>query len=126
LEYNNNMSQMQTTATGLYLTEPEQGAREVKVSADVLYNATSDDIRDSFFLTDSVVEVVINFVNGEIADDDVPYSLSFTIHFAQVEDASPTISGADIIKYTLSMRATEGSGQEPVKAELVNLRSTAY
>lgn len=125
-EYNNNMSQMQTTATGLYLTEPEQGAREVKVSADVLYNATSDGIRDSFFLTDSVVEVVINFVNGEIADDDVPYSLTFTIPFAQVEDASPNISGADVIKYTLSMRATEGAGQEPVKAELVNLRSTAY
>jgi len=125
-EYNNNLSQLQTTATGLYLTAPEQGARDVKISADVLYNSTSDSIRDSYFLTDAVVEVVINFVNGEIADDDVPYSLSFTIPFAQVEDASPTISGADIIKYTLSMRATEGSGQEPVKAELVNLRSTAY
>ncbi len=125
-DYTNNQdSGLQTTSTGVYYREPEVGARDIKADVEVIYDTNSDDIRDDFFITDAVAQLVINFVSGQEVEAGYPYSLKITMPYCQVEDASPTVSGADMLKYNLQLKATEGV-LEPITIELVNGLATEY
>lgn len=123
-DLNNNLDSIQTSKSGLFVREPNPGAREIKIDIDTFYDSDSDDIINAINSSDEAVAVEINFVSEEEAETGYNYGLKFVVPLAQIEPVTPNLASADDIKMTISCKAVDAV--DPVKCVLTNLKATAY
>lgn len=124
---NNNLDDgAQTLGSGYYGTEAEPQARDVTISLDCLYNATSETIREQKYKTENKVAVVLNFESpSEIASGE-HYTLAIKMPLVVINEADPVISGKEKITLTLGGKATESKATEAVTIELVDSIEDKY
>ncbi|MHA1661870.1 MAG: phage tail tube protein [Candidatus Thorarchaeota archaeon] len=126
LTYANNLeSDTWTMGSGIYLNEIEPQARDITLSLDVLYSATTNATRDAKYKADSTVALVLTFTSEEEAETDHPYELTISVPVGYITQASPNISGPERIKQTLEVTATEGAS-EAITITLTDAQSTDY
>lgn len=127
LNYSNALdSSTQTTSTGLYYKEPQVGTREIKSDVELLYTKDSEKFREEFYKSDKTVKIVLEFISDEIIEDDVHYSLKFTIPCNQVEDASANFGDQSTIKQSMTFSALENGIDELITVELINGYADKY
>lgn len=121
-DYNNNLdNSVFTTDTGLYCKEMECGTREVTAQFEALYTTNTEAIRNNKFKTDALVSIQIEF------KDDNNNVLTFKIPNAQItEMATPTATGAETMKTSLTVSAVDNLTDDYVVIELSNDKSDAY
>lgn len=125
--YKNNLEKdLFTMSTGLYQAEPQPQAREITATVDVLYSAATNTTRGTYFKTGTKVSLVVVFESSELVDAVNYNKLTIDMPNCYITDASPVVAGPERIKQTLTVRATEQGGLEPVTVTLVNSRSTVY
>ena len=125
--YNNNLiNNLQTTGTGLYFYEPEVGTREITAELEVLFNASSINFRNSYYLTDNDLSLELEFTSEENIEPGYPYKLTITIPHMQVNETNPTIGGGDVVKQTIALKAIEVGSDELITIDLINSKQTAY
>lgn len=125
--YNNNLiNNIQTTETGLYFYEPEVGTREITAELEVLFNTSSINFRNSYYLTDDDLALVLEFTSEEEIESGFPYKLTITIPHMQVQETNPNVSGADVIKQTITLKAIEVGSDELITIDLENAKQTEY
>lgn len=125
--YKNNLEKdLFTMSTGLYAAEPQPQAREITVDVEVLYSASTDSTRSTYFKTGTACSMIVTFTSTEKVDNAVYYSLKLDMPNCYITDASPNVGGPERIKQTLVVKATEQGGKQAATATLVNARSTKY
>lgn len=119
-EYNNNVSSLQTTSTGLYFTQPQPGQRELTSDIELVYGTNSETLRNSYWLTDDSFSLRLEFT------DESSNALILTIPAVQATAFDePTMSGTDTLKQSFTVKAID-SASKLVTALLQNDRTTAY
>jgi hypothetical protein len=119
-EHKNNTKSAQTTSTGLYFSQPQQGTREITSEIEIVYSSATEALRGNWWKKDNTFAFRLNF-----ADDD-GNTLSLEILAAQVTACDPpAMSGTDELKQSVSVQAVAGDS-EPVTAVLTNDKAEAY
>jgi len=125
--YSNNLeSDLQTLGTGAYQAEIEPQAREITMSLDVLDSTDLDTLRASKFLSGSTADVVLTFTSDATIEAGYYYTLTIDMPLCYVTDDSPTVSGPDRLRHSLSLTATEDDSNEAVTITLRDDNSSAY
>lgn len=126
-KYSNNLEKdLFTMSTGLYTAEPQPQAREITATVDVLYSTATNTTRSTYFKTGTTCSMIVTFTSTDLIDAANYYTLTIDMPRCYITEASPNVGGPERIKQTLTLRATEQGGLEPVTVTLVNARSTAY
>ena len=125
--YTNNLENtLQTTSTGLYYKEPQPNLREITCDLEMLYSTEAESFRNSFFKTDDIVSLELNFISSEMAVSSTPYSLVVTIPATQVTECSNAVGDANSIKQSASLTGID-NGINPVCSwVLKNTYASAY
>ena len=115
-DYNNNLdTSIFTTDTGIYCKEPEAGQRECTAKFEALYTKDTEAVRNGKFKTDAIVSVEIEFKDSE------DNALIFRIPVAQISEMeTPTASGADTMKTSLTVSAVDTLSGNYAEIELHN------
>lgn len=124
-EMKNNLSAVQTNKSGIYMSQPKPGARDITVEYEVFYDADSNTIRNSYWLEDTVFSTKLKWLNGANVETGFPYSLEIELPTCQLTDASPNISGKEDVKFTLPLKAVY-DGVSPITITLINGFATNY
>lgn len=128
LFYNNGLdTSVQTTDTGVYYKQPQAGTREIKIDGEMLYTSAAESLRDTWYKTDGTTSMEIKFESDQYADETnkIPYSLTFTIPYGQIEMPNTTTSDGTL-KQSFTYNALENGSDQLITATLVNTMATAY
>ncbi len=109
-----------------YMIEIEPNARETTGTMEVLYSATTEGTRSSYFLTGTVCSVIVTFTSDEEAATDKAYQLTIALPNCYITDASPNVGGPERIRQTLNFTASEQSATEAITVTLRDARATKY
>jgi hypothetical protein len=108
LSYNNNIENtIQTTSTGTHYKKGTPNTREISMDLECLYSAESETMRQTYFKTDAMFSVQLNF----LSDEGDPYRLEITVPNCQITSCSVPISDGNAVKQSMNLAAIDiGSG----------------
>lgn len=109
-----------------YMIEIEPNARGTTGQLEVLYSATTEGTRSSYFMTGNVCSVVVTFTSDEMVGGTDPYKLTITMPNCYITDASPNVGGPERIRQSLSFTAAELYSTEAITVTVQDGRSTKY
>jgi hypothetical protein len=111
LTYNNSVENtIQTTSTGLHYKRPTPNTRIITIDLGCLYSTESETFRQSYFKTDSIFALKLDFQTDEGEPGDL-HRLTIEIPNVQVSSCSVPISDGNSIKQSMSMAAIDiGNG----------------
>jgi hypothetical protein len=101
-------------------------ALPISGTIEVLYSATTDATRETYFKTGTVCSAVITFTSDEMVAGPDPYKLTITLPNIYITDASPQVGGPDRIRQTLSFTASEQSSTEAITVTLQDGKNAKY
>lgn len=126
LEINNNLSYEQTTETGLFISEPKHGERNITATFDLEYNSNTHALRQDFYKTDDFFALEFTFTTDSEIETGHPYSLKISLPQCQIANKMGfNVTGPEKIKGSLVCNAIEG-GSEVITATLTSARATKY
>jgi hypothetical protein len=103
-DYNNNMeNHVQITGTGLYYYEFDPNTREIRMELEMLYLPEAETFRQSWYKTDDILKVKLEFKSDEIITGTTPYSLTIEVPACQVTECSASVGGAEGIRQAVSL-----------------------
>jgi hypothetical protein len=110
--YNNSVeTSIQTTSTGLHYKRPVPNTRVITTDLSCLYSSLSETFRQSYFKTDNIFSVTLEFITDEGTAGDL-HSLKIQIPNCQVTSCSVPVNDGNSIKQSISLSAIDvGSGE---------------
>ena len=128
VEYNNNLDDgEQTLGSGYYGTEKQPQTRDITVSLDSYYEATTETIREEKFKKEATASLSLKFISPEtIGDTEVNYSMQFDLPLLCVNECSPNVSDAGKIPLTIGGKALESATQEALTVTLIDNTADKY
>jgi hypothetical protein len=125
--YNNNLENtLQTTSTGLYYKEPQPNTREINIDLEMLYSTEAETWRKTWFKTDDVLQVKLEFTSDEEITAGNKYKLTIDIPACQVSECSMAVGDANGVKQTATVVGIDNSVNTLITATLLNGFTTAY
>jgi hypothetical protein len=125
--YNNNLENtLQTTSTGLYYKEPQPNTREINIDLEMLYSTEAETWRRTWFKTDDVLQVKLEFTSDEVITDGNNYKLTLEIPACQVTECSMAVSDANGVRQSATVIGIDNSVSTLITATLVNGLAAAY
>ncbi len=112
--------------SGIYGTETEVQGREVALTLECFYDASSELIRENYFKTGNAISVDLIFESTAEAESGIPYTFKLELPNVVISDANPPVSGKEKVKMTINGTGIETSGEEPITATIIDLKSDAY
>jgi hypothetical protein len=107
LTYNNSVENtIQTTSTEKHYKRPGPNTRIITVDLECLYSAASETFRQSYFKTDTMFALKLDFQTDEGTPGDL-HRLTVEIPNSQVTSCSVPISDGNSIKQSMSMTAID-------------------
>jgi hypothetical protein len=109
--YNNNVeNSIQTTSTGIHYKRPSPNTRTITLDLSCLYSSASETFRQSYFKTDNIFSIKLNFQTDEGATNDL-HKLTIEIPACQVVSCGVPIPDANSIKQNITVSAVDlGTG----------------
>jgi hypothetical protein len=103
-------SNIQTTSTGLHFKRPSPNTRIITMDMECLYSSLSETFRQSYFKTDNIFGIKLDFQTDEGTTGDL-HKLTIEVPAAQVTSCSVPISNDNAIKQNISVSAVDlGTG----------------
>jgi hypothetical protein len=126
LTYNNSVENtIQTTSTNLHYKKPVPNTRICTVDLGCLYSQESEAFRQSYFKTDTIFSIKLDFQTDEGNTGDL-HKLTIEIPNVQTTSCSVPVSDGNSIKQTMSMTAIDLGSGDLITCYLDNSLSTLY
>jgi len=127
LDYKNNLkNDIQTNLTGLYVYEQQPGERQIILNCEMLFNDESLAQYASYFKTDTLFGIELEFISTETIETGLYYSMKIIIPSAQIVGTDFSVKGKDVLKHSFEIKAVDDGTNELITVELVNKRSSKY
>jgi hypothetical protein len=124
--YQNNVeNSIQTTSTGIHYKKPSPNTRVITLDLACLYSTESETFRQSYFKTDNLFSVKLDFQTDEGDSNDL-HNLSIEMPFSQVTACSVPINDGNSIKQSISLSAIDIGSGELITAYLDNGLTELY
>lgn len=119
--------QGQTYGSGLYKGEPIHGTREITVDVDLNYEASTDTVFDTNYITDTVLAtVVLTLYSPSYVTGTTPYAVTITLANVAVTNIERNVGGSGLLTAKISGQATSVSTTAPITVAVVDATSAAY
>ena len=115
-----------TYGSGLYNNKHQHGRKIAKPTFDCYYNSATSPIREADYKGNTYIANYIEWVSRSEVSAGNPYKIRFTMPKVSINEASPTVSGKDVIKLTISGNATSNASTEPLTVEIWDNVATKY
>jgi hypothetical protein len=126
-DYNNNMeNNIQTTGTGLHYYEFDPNTREITMELEMLYLAEAETFRQTWYKTDDILQVKLEFKSDEIITGATPYSLTIEVPACQVTECSASVGGSEGIRQSVSLVGIDNAVNDLITVTLVNQETALY
>ncbi|MCX7023049.1 MAG: phage tail tube protein [Spirochaetes bacterium] len=128
LDYQNSLDEgIQTNVSGLYATEPNHGKRKIGISIEMPYNDESEDLRETNFLTETVIEtIILHLESPEYIVGTSKYRMDITLNNVAILEAKDNVSGAGLLTMSIKGEATAVSTTEPISAVIYDDQEAPY
>jgi hypothetical protein len=128
LDYQNQMDDgVQTNVTGVYMSEPLHAQRKIGLTIEVPYDAASEAIRTTNFLTEAVLATaVLHLESPEIITAASKFRADITLANVAILEAKVNIGGPGVIMMSIKAEATAVGATEPISAVIYDNVATAY
>lgn len=118
---------VQLNTSGLYNSEPAHGQRKISLTIDMPYDANSESIRATNWLTEALLStVVLHLESPSIIATTYKYRMDVTLANVAVIEAPVNVGGKDNIMCQLKLEATAVGATEPITAVVYDAQATAY
>jgi hypothetical protein len=118
---------IQTSASGLYNTEPLHGTRKIEFTVGTPYEANAESIREANFKTEALLNtVLLHLESPSIIASTNKYRMDVTLNNVAITDEPVNVSGAGILTTKIKGEATAVGSTEPIVAEIYDAQATAY
>jgi hypothetical protein len=125
--YNNNLENtLQTTSTGLYYKEPQPNTREINIDLEMLYSSEAETWRRTWFKTDDVLQVKLEFTSDELISAGNNYKLILEIPACQATECSMAAGDANGVRQSATLVGIDNSINALITATLINGLAAAY
>jgi len=128
LTYDNNLEDgPQTSTSGLYASEPAHGKRKISLTIEMPYDANSENIYTTNYITDTVISsIVLHLESPSIIATTYKYRMDITLNNVAITSQAHNIGSAGIITTSITGEATEVGATKPLTAVIYDGTATAY
>jgi len=128
VSYENNLEEgPQTTASGLYATEPTHAKRKISVTIELPYVAAAETIAANNFLAEAVLSsVIIHLESPSLIATTYKYRMDITLNNVAVLDAKTNVGGAGLLTMSIQGEATAVGSTAPCAVVVYDNTATAY
>lgn len=125
--YSNSIEDDLFTADGTaYQQEVDRQKREMTADIEVLYDASTNTLRESYYKVGDAIAVKAEFVSAEIIEAGYYYTLTIEMKQCYVTSADPVIGGPDRLRQTITVKAVDNGTDEPFTATLRDAKTDEY
>ncbi|RKZ08510.1 hypothetical protein DRQ25_08935 [Candidatus Fermentibacteria bacterium] len=125
--YNNALEDDLFTADGTaYQQEIDRQKREMTADVEVLYDATTNTLREDYYKVGDPIALKAEFVSTDVIETGYYYTLTIEMVQAYVTVADPVIGGPDRLRQTITVKAIDNAVDEPITITLRDAQATAY
>jgi hypothetical protein len=118
---------IQTNSSGTYFTEPVHGARKITLDVELPYDANTETIWTTNFLTETLLSTaVLHLESPSIITAALKYRLDATLSNVAVIGMSRSVNSSGIITATIKCEATAVGATEPISVAIYDATSAAY
>lgn len=128
LDYQNNLEPgPQLNTSGLYISQPLQGARKISFTIEVPYDAESELIRETNFKTEALLATaVFHLESPSIIATTYKYRMDITLRNVAILEAHPNINDAGYQMIQIKGEATAVGATEPITAVIYDATASEY
>jgi hypothetical protein len=125
---NNNLDGgIQTSASGVYYTEPLHQKREIKVHVEMPYETNAETLWTTNWLAETLSgTVILHYESPSIITAALKYRMDITLNNTAVTSFTRPVTGAGLIGASIDLTATSVGATEPVSIAVYDATSGAY
>lgn len=106
--------------------EPLPKARDIEITFEAEYDATTEALREGSYKTGSKFAIVLNFVSPSLAETGENYQFTLTMPNVELTQASVNVGGRDKMKFSGTGKALQIGATEALTVVLRDLKTTKY
>lgn len=128
LDYQNGLDDgVQTSASGLYASEPVHSKRKISLNIEMPYDTNSEAIRNTNYLTETVLSTaVLHLESPEIIAVASKFRMDITLANVAILEAKVNVGGNGLLTISIKGEATAVGSTEPITAVIYDGTTAAY